>query len=167
MQDLLILNIKDASFKDMNLNKIFDPNVKHKHSFEFKTCDITNPHISGEGKLWVSFYVLEPGKVNYPYHYHSAQEEVFYIISGNGTLKTSKGEKEIKEGDVIIMPPNENGAHQIKNTSEKPLVYLDIDAINSPEVIFYPELEKIMVMAKNGFRKTYKINSNVNYLEGE
>jgi len=167
MQDLIIMNVKEVSFKDSNLNKYFDPNVEHKHFFEFKKCDVTNPNSSGEGRLSVCFYILEPGKENYPYHYHSSIEEVFYIISGKGTLKTIKGEIEIKEGDVIIMPPNENGAHKIINTSENKLVYLDIDTVSSPEVVFYPELEKILVKAKNGFFKTYKINSDINYLEGE
>ena len=167
MQDLIVMNIKEASFKDVNLNNKFDPNVEHKHLFEFRNCNVTNPYGSGEGKLSVCFYVLEPGKENYPYHYHSSIEEVFYIISGKGTLKTIKGDIEIKEGDVIVMPPNENGAHKITNTSDSNLVYLDIDTVNSPEVVFYPELEKILVMAKKGFFKTYKINSEINYLEGE
>ena len=167
MRDLIVMNVKEASFKDNNLNKYFDPNVEHKHLFEFKNCKVTNPDGNGEEKLSVSFYILEPGKENYPYHYHSSIEEVFYIISGKGTLKTIKGEIEIKEGDIIVMPPNENGAHKIINTSKNQLVYLDIDTENSSDVVFYPELEKILVKAKNGFFKTYKINSDINYLEGE
>jgi len=166
MQDLVIVNVKEASYKNLNLNKIFDPNVEHKHSYEFKNCFVANPTVPEEGKLSVCFYVLEPGKENYPYHYHSSNEEVFYIISGKGTLKTFKGDVEIKEGDVIIFPPNENGAHKIINTSESQLVYLDIDTVSSAELIFYPENEKIMAMAK-GFRKSYKIKSEINYLEGE
>ena len=30
----------------------------------------------------VAFYTLPPGKSNYPFHYHTTNEEVFYIISG-------------------------------------------------------------------------------------
>ena len=167
MQDILIVNVKDASYKDLNLNKIIDPNVEHKHSFEFKNCYVTNPYSSGEGKLSVCFYILEPGKENYPYHYHSSSEEVFYIISGNGTLKTPKGDINIKEGDVIVFPPNENGAHKIINTSDKQLIYLDVDTVSTSEVVFYPEQEKILVMTNKGFRKSYKIKSEINYLEGE
>ncbi len=32
----------------------------------------------------VSIYELPPGKSGYPYHYHTANEEIFYIISGQG-----------------------------------------------------------------------------------
>ena len=39
----------------------------------------------------VSFYRLEPGKSNYPYHYHLDREEVFYIVGGEGTLRTPDG----------------------------------------------------------------------------
>ena len=166
MQDIVIVNVKEALYKNFNLNKIFDPNVEHNHSYEFKNSFVANPAVPEEGKLSVCFYVLEPGKENYPYHYHSSNEEVFYIISGKGTLKTHKGDIEIKEGDVIIFPPNERGAHKIINTSESQLVYLDIDTVSSAELIFYPENEKIMAMAK-GFRKSYNIKSEINYLEGE
>jgi len=44
MHDLIVMNVKEASFKDNNLNKYFDPNVEHKHLFEFKNCKVTNPN---------------------------------------------------------------------------------------------------------------------------
>ena len=63
------------------------------------------------------FYTLMPGKSNYPYHRHFGKEEAFYIISGEAVLKTSKGEITVKEGDVILIPPNENGGHMLTNVT--------------------------------------------------
>jgi uncharacterized cupin superfamily protein len=94
-------------------------------------------------------------------------EEVFYIISGNGTLETPKGKMDVKEGDVIVMPPNENGAHKLINTSKNQLLYLDIDSVNSPDVAFYPENEKIRVLINYEFQKSFRLNTEINYLEGE
>ncbi len=168
MQEIVIKNVKTTEYKDVNLNKIFDPDTQHKRSFEFQNSSVSNPFATGEGKMSVCFYTLQPGKANYPYHYHTGNEEVFYIINGQGTLKTPEGEKAVSEGDVIVMPANENGAHMLINTSDAPLVYLDVHTINlnSPEVVVYPDTEKFMIMAGK-FKKSYKIDSEVNYLDGE
>lgn len=166
MQELVISNVKKTQYKDVNLNKIFDPDKQHERCYEFQNSYVTQPHVSGEGKLTVTFYTLQPGKSNYPYHQHTGTEEVFYIISGTATLKTPKGDVIVSEGDVINMPPNENGAHMLTNHSTEPLVYLDVHTLSSPDVIIYPDLGNVRVMTSN-MQKSYKIDSEVNYLDGE
>lgn len=166
MQNLMIKNIKTAEYEECNLNQYYDPKGEHKHSFEFQRCNVASPFKSGEGKLNINFYTLHPGKSNYPYHQHFGREEVFYIISGTATLKTPKGEIEVSEGDVIVMPPNENGAHMLTNTSSEPVCYLDIDTVTSSDVILYPDSGNVRIMA-GGMQKSFKMESEVNYLDGE
>ncbi len=57
---------------------------------------------------------------------------MFYIIAGNATLKTPKGDIEVTEGDVIL----------------------------------YPDSGNIRIMA-GGMQKSFKFDSEVNYLDGE
>lgn len=166
MQDIVIKNVKTTEYESYNLNQYYDPNGEHKHSFEFQRGNVFSPYKSGEGKLSINFYTLQPGKTNYPYHQHFGREEVFYIISGTATLKTSKGDIEVSEGDVIVMPPNENGAHMLTNTSNTPVCYLDIDTVAAPDVILYPDSGKVRIMA-GGMQKSFKMESEVNYLDGE
>ena len=168
MESIVISNYKNAECHwDANLNKHYDPDGTHKQSFEFQRSSVSNPFSQGWGKLGVHFYTLQPGKANYPYHYHTANEEVFYIISGQGTLKTPKGEKSISEGDVIVMPAHENGAHQLINTSDAPIVYLEVKTAKSPEICVQPELDKFVTLAGGKlFAKAYKMDSDVNYLTG-
>jgi len=168
MGKIIISNVKNAEWNlDANLNKQFDPEGKHKHSFEFQRSDISN--FSHGGKQEVYFYTLQPGKANAPYHYHTGSDEVYYIISGQGTLKTPEGEKAVSEGDAVIMPANENGAHMLINTSSIPLVYINIKTVSSPDVLIFPETEKFAVFSscKRLFLKWFKMDSDVNYLEGE
>ncbi len=88
----------------------------------------------------VCFYRLPPGKANFPYHYHEVNEEVFYIVSGSGVVLTAEGEKPIAAGDVIFCPPKPEGAHKIANTSpSEPLVYLEFDSADYPDVTHYPK----------------------------
>ncbi len=166
MQELVIKNVKNSEYERVNLNQYYDPGTEHKRSFEFLKSNVASPYKDGEGKLTVNFYTLQPGKSNYPYHQHFGREEVFYIISGTASLKTPKGDIDVSEGDVIVIPPNENGAHMLTNNSTAPVVYLDIDTQADPDVIPYPESGNVRVMA-GGMQKSFKMNSEVNYLYGE
>lgn len=166
MQDLVIKNVNTMDYESFNLNQFYDPNGEHKQSFEFQRGNVVSPYKDGEGKLSINFYTLQPGKSNYPYHQHFGREEVFYIISGTATLRTSRGNIEVSAGDVIVMPPNENGAHMLTNTSNIPFCYLDIDTVASPDVILYPDSGKVRIIAGN-MQKSFKMESEVNYLEGE
>ena len=48
----------------------------------------------------VAIYEIPPMKSNYPYHYHITNTEVFYIIEGQGILRTPDGDKMLKRGDL-------------------------------------------------------------------
>lgn len=114
-----------------------------------------------------SIYEIPPGKSAYPYHFHVKNEEVFYIISGKGRLKTPAGEKAVAAGDLLFFPANENGAHKLTNTSESELlVYLDFSTAHDVDVALYPDSGKIAVWGK-GTNKVFKTDSSVDYYEGE
>ena len=165
MQELIIKNVKTVEYKDVNMNEMFDPHVEHQKSFEFRNATVSSPYAT-EGKLFVTFYTLMPGKTSYPYHYHSGMEEVFYVISGNATLKTPGGDKAVSEGDVIVLPANANGAHQLTNTSNDVFVYLDIDTASSPEVVFFPDKNDFRILTP-AVHKNFSLDSEVNYLRNE
>ncbi|SEL64917.1 Cupin domain-containing protein [Butyrivibrio sp. ob235] len=166
MRELVIKNVKTSEYELVNLNKHYDHETENNKSFEFLKNNVVSPYKDGEGNLTVNFYTLQPGKSNYPYHQHFGREEVFYIISGTATLKTPKGDIEVSEGDVIVIPPNENGAHMLTNNSASPVVYLDIDTKANPDVILYPDSGNVRIMA-GGMQKSFKMDYEVNNLDGE
>jgi len=169
MDKIVISNVNDVDRKwDSSLNwKPFEQDDEHKHSFELQRSTISCPFTT-KGQLEVYFYTIPPGKANYPYHYHTANEEIFHIMSGQGTLRTPEGEKTVSEGDVIVMPAHENGAHQLINTSDSPLVYLEVKTSTVPEICIQPDSNKtVLISPPKFFGKAYKIDSDVNYLEGE
>ena len=169
MEKLIVSSVENGDYKSINLNKIFDPDGKHQYTFEFQRSYASNPFSQGWGKLEIQFVTLQPEKAYFPYHYHTANEEVFYIINGQGTLKTPEGEKTVSEGDVIIMPAHENGAHMLINNFDVPLIFIEIKTVNSPDIAIRPEDGKFAVMGgpKELFLKTFKIDSAVNYLANE
>ncbi len=63
MQELIIRNVNTSEYESVNLNQYYDPNGEHKRAFEFQKSNIVSPYKSGEGKLTINFYTLQPGKV--------------------------------------------------------------------------------------------------------
>ena len=116
----------------------------------------------------VAFYKIPPKKSNYPYHYHTNVTEVFYIISGTGVLKTLDGERAIKAGDAVVCPPYEKGAHKITNTSETELlVYLDVATVNDTDIAFYPDSNKVGVLAHGHYAAFFRKEDETPYYTGE
>lgn len=99
-------------------------------------------------KCRANFVEVDPGNYAYGYHYHEANEEVFYFISGEGVVRTINGEIKVKAGDVIGFPTGEKGAHVVKNESNEKLVYTDFGTNILPEIAHLPDFNKIMVVSK-------------------
>lgn len=115
----------------------------------------------------VSVYEIPPGSAACPYHYHLKNEETFYILSGQGLLKTMQGDEVVRSGDLLHFPAGCEGAHKLTNTSEtEPLIYLDFDIIHDLDVAVYPDSGKLGVWGK-GVNRLYRIEENLDYYDGE
>lgn len=122
-------------------------------------------------KLGASYDVLEPGKRGCPYHLHHAQEEMFVILEGAGTLRVAGEHLLVKAGDVIFIPPGPEYPHQIINTSNAQLKYLSISTRESPEIAEYPDSGKFLAYASVGQEGKFKVISrpggDLDYWDGE
>lgn len=98
-------------------------------------------------KLGASVYTLAPGKRVCPYHLHHAQEEMFVVLAGAGTLRVAGEELPVKTGDVLFLPAGPEFPHQLFNNSHAPLKYLAISTTESVEIIEYPDSGKFMAEA--------------------
>lgn len=115
----------------------------------------------------VAIYEIPPKKSAYPYHYHLKNEETYYIISGEGILRTVDGNIKVGKGDIMYFPANSNGAHKLTNTSDKEmLIYIDFDTNNDLEVSFYPDSNKIGIWGKQT-NQLHKLVNKVDYYDGE
>jgi len=122
-------------------------------------------------KLGASYDVLEAGKRGCPYHFHHAQEEMFVILEGAGTLRVAGETIPIKAGDVIFIPPGAEYPHQILNTSTSQLKYLSISTKETPEICEYPDSDKYLAEAShNGERRFEAVarrSDNLEYWDRE
>lgn len=105
---------------------------------------VIGPRTAGAAarKLGAAIDILPPGKAGCPYHFHYAQEEMFIILEGEGTLRVAGENIAVRAGDVIDIPAGPEYPHHLINTSNAPLKYLSISTQEQPEVCEYPDSGK-------------------------
>lgn len=103
---------------------------------------------TADGDLGCSLYEIPPGKRGWPYHYHTANAEAIYVLAGSGELRGPDDERvTLEAGIYAAFPAGPAGVHQLHNTGEAPLRYLAMSTMNEPDVLRYPDSDKVGVMA--------------------
>jgi uncharacterized cupin superfamily protein len=125
----------------------------------------------GTELIGTSLFEVPPGEAAYPYHYHYADEEMLIVLSGRPTLRTPEGERELEEGEVVRFELGEQGAHQVFNRSEEVVTFLAVSSHGRPDVIVYPDSDKIGVGERlprgGGLRAFFRRGDRVDYFDGE
>jgi len=68
-------------------------------------------------KLGVSIDTVAPGMRSCPYHFHHAQEEMFIVLEGTGTLRVADEMLPLKAGDIAFL--GRGDAHLIGSSLEQ------------------------------------------------
>lgn len=127
----------------------------------------------GAQKLGYSFFAVPPGKAAFPFHTHTGNEEMIYIIAGKGILRFGNEEIAIDSGTVIACPPGNENPHQLINTGAAELRYLVVSTMEYPDLSEYPDSNKVgaygtaAVGSQVGFRALFVKDKNVDYFDGE
>jgi len=109
---------------------------------------------------------VPPGKSNFPYHAHSAQWEMYLVISGNGiVLRDKDGTTGLSAGDAFIFGPNE--AHQITNSGDVDLVYYLIADNPIGESAYYPDTRKWKANKTSAADRVVIKGPETDYFDGE
>jgi len=161
-----ILNIADVQYE----------NWGHGEKFAARFGRV-GPKI-GARKLGYNVTVVPPGKRAFPRHSHRVNEEMFFVLEGEGELRVGEERYPVRRGDVIACPPGgPETAHQIINTSASAeLKYLAVSTMLSPEIVDYPDSGKFGVRLEldagpDGepriFRFIGRSKQSVDYWDGE
>ena len=104
----------------------------------------------GAHNLGYNLTILSPGKCAFPFHSHRANEEMFFILEGEGEVRLGPDRHPVRSGDVIACPSGgPETAHQIINNSKSAeLKFLAVSTQLSPEVAEYPDSNKTGVMSQ-------------------
>ena len=105
---------------------------------------------------------VPPGKSPYVYHSHSAQWELYHVISGHGSVRHKDGTTPIETGDAFIFPPDD--PHQLINDSDSDLVLYVVADTPIGESSYYPDSKKWIVRSPE---RAIIRSENLDYFDGE
>ena len=125
----------------------------------------------GAKDLGYSYDVVPPGKTSCPFHSHRGEEEMFFIVRGEGTLRYGAERRKVRAGDFICCPVGgPETAHQIINDSSADLAYISVSTMMPAEVCEYPDSGKVGAFGGDGrsrIRHLTEMSSGVDYWKGE
>ena len=104
------------------------------------------------------------GKALCPYHSHSAESELYLVVSGKGGIRDKEGTTMVTAGDAFFFGPGE--AHQLTNAGEEDFVYYVIADNPRGDSCYYPDSGKFAVM-REGTSEVIVKGTETDYFDGE
>jgi uncharacterized cupin superfamily protein len=154
----------------MNLDEVEFDDVEENGRFTSSRGQISD-HI-GARQLGYNLTVVPPGKTQCPFHNHHGEEEMFFILEGEGELRFGSERYPIRAHDVIACPTGgPEVAHQIVNTGRTTMRYLSISTRADLDACEYPDSGKVLVAAgkrgERALRKMFRAENTVEYYDRE
>jgi len=95
----------------------------------------------GLTQFGVNLLQLSPGAWSSQRHWHSAEDEFVYVLSGEVTLITDNGEEILRAGDGAAFPKGEANGHHLINKSNGFAVCLEIGTRAGDDFCRYPDID--------------------------
>jgi uncharacterized cupin superfamily protein len=80
---------------------------------------------------------IEPGSEGYPPHCHSAEEELFVVLDGSGTLLLGDEQHAVRPGSLVARPPGTGIAHAFR-AGDDGLALLAFGTREPNDIVYYP-----------------------------
>jgi len=96
---------------------------------------------SGLTKIGINYTTLAPGKVSSMRHWHTQEDELVYVLSGELILVTDAGEQPLQAGQCAGFPAGLQNGHQLVNGGSEPAVYLEISNRDPKDSAHYPDID--------------------------
>ncbi|MDA0240785.1 MAG: cupin domain-containing protein [Proteobacteria bacterium] len=121
--------------------------------------------------------VVPPGKKAWPHHCHHANDELFVVLEGEGSLRFGEDRHPLNAGCVAVCPTGGlETAHQIINSGTSDLKYIAVSSMREPDIMEYPDSGKWGAFAGSApggkaeertFSRFIRADAEVEYWDGE
>lgn len=108
---------------------------------------------AGLTQFGVNLLQLPPGAASSQRHWHSTEDEFVYVVSGEVTLVTGKGEEVLGAGDCAGFPANNGDGHQLVNKSGTMAVCLEVGTRTGNDVCTYSDIDMVIGLRMGYTRK--------------
>jgi uncharacterized cupin superfamily protein len=120
----------------------------HVHQFNPNAVRLTRTlgERAGLERIGLHLVRLEQGRDSTQHHFHDADEEFIYVVSGRGLAHIGDETFEIGAGDFMGFPAP-SPAHSMSNPHAEDLVYLVGGERNAVDAVHYPRIHRTMLKA--------------------
>lgn len=116
----------------------------------------------GSNRSGLQHVEVAPGKESTAQHCHSAEEEIFVMLDGDGALILGEAETPVGPGHVIVRPPGTGIGHVLR-AGPHGLTYLAYSDRNPADLCYYPRSNKIAFRGVHVIARLEKLE----YWDGE
>ncbi|MGH6876474.1 MAG: cupin domain-containing protein [Rhizomicrobium sp.] len=95
----------------------------------------------GLNDFGVNLLRLPPGAWSSQRHWHRAEDEFVWVLSGEVALVSDEGEQILREGDCGAFPKDKPNGHHLINKSAGTAVVLEIGTRAPDDVCEYPDID--------------------------
>jgi uncharacterized cupin superfamily protein len=113
-------------------------------------------------RVGVAHIVVDSGALSSPPHCHAAEEELFVVLDGSGTLLLGDEEHPVRAGSVVARPPGTGVAHTFR-AADAPLTLLAFSTREPNDIVFFPRSGKVGL---RGIKARFFV-TQVDYWDGE
>jgi uncharacterized cupin superfamily protein len=104
----------------------------------------------GLGDFGVNLMRLPPGAWSSQRHWHSAEDEFVYVVSGEVVLVSDAGETILRAGDCAAFAKNQPNGHHLINKSEGIAVLLEVGTRSENDECTYSDID-MRVSEREGY----------------
>lgn len=98
----------------------------------------------------VNLVELEPGAWSAQRHWHTAEDEFVYVVSGELTVVTDGGRQRLSAGMAAGFPAGEPDGHHLVNESAQTAVYLEVGDRSDDDEVHYPDIDLVLTPGDRG-----------------
>jgi uncharacterized cupin superfamily protein len=143
--DLLVFEGGGPTLTPQPPGRVVQPSqVRARRTDEAMTAVARRDIGRAAGSVTVGLKVVEVdrGRRSHPFHCHAAEEELFYVLAGDGALRLGRDEHAIGPGHVIARPAGTGVAHEFL-AGPRGLTYLAFGQRVPGDACFYPDSGKV------------------------
>jgi uncharacterized cupin superfamily protein len=124
------------------------PERSHRHQFNDNAVRLTRTIGEAVGLQRIGLHLvrLPPGRDSTQHHYHDADEEFLYVLSGRGIASIGEQSFAVGPGDFMGFPAP-SPAHSLHNPFDEDLLYLMGGERHAVDAVHYPRIRRSMLKA--------------------
>ncbi len=137
-----------------------EPDVEERRGYQGAWRELGRA--GGSSRTWLNHVVLEPGSIGSPPHCHSAEEELFVVLDGEGELELGEETYPLRGGSLVSRPAGTGVAHALR-AGERGMTYLAYSTYEPNDIAYFPRSNKVYLRGVKLMTRVEKLG----YWDGE